>query len=162
MYLHSYTKALKRYDPDLYAGHSRDGLPCVFRRTKRYEPVCEFDGVMLLSLIADKELVLALTDNWQGSGKPREWGIDHVLRRVRETDVLANERFFDQLDESNEKIDQAKKRSFRNEMEGFWSYERRRFAKATDDILTHSLSHDEPKKRLKEKSIKNGNNQSNE
>ncbi len=158
LFLNSYTRALKRYDQDLYAGLSKDGLACVFRKTKRFEPVVECAEYKLFNLRESKELVLALTDTWQGSGKPRAWGIDHVLRRVRETDILANERFFDQLDESNDLVDQAKKRSIRNEMEGFWSYERRRFAKATDGILTHSLSHDEPKKRIKDRSIRNGNN----
>jgi hypothetical protein len=64
---------------------------------------------------------------------------------------------FDELDEQNEAVDKSKKRALRNEIEAFWSHERRRFAKATDHILTHSLSKDEPKKRLKDRSIKNGN-----
>lgn len=159
MFLRSYTKALRSYDRDLFAGRTMDGLPCVFRKTKRFVPVFEWDGGKMLTLTEDKQFVIALTDNWTATGKPRDWGIDFVLNRIKEIDALANERFFEEMDQANAKIDESKKRSLRNEMEGFWSYERRRFAKATDDILTHSLSKDEPKKRLKDRSIKNGNHQ---
>lgn len=153
----AYTRALKNYDRDLFAGRTKDGVACVFRKSKRYEPVCELDGIPLSVLIDDYQLVFPLTDTWTMKGKPRDWGIDTVVGRVRECDALANKRFFEEMDEKNEKVEQIKRKDLRNEMEAFWIDERRRFAKATDDILTHSLSKDEPKKRLKDRSIKNGN-----
>ena len=152
----SYTRALKQYDRDLYAGRSKDGLPCVFRRSKRYEVVGEWDDFKLLNLREDKQFIFALTDNWLASGKPRDWGIDFVLQKIKSIDALANERFLEEIDAENERIEKSRARSLKNEMEAFWSHERRRFAKATDGILTHSLSKDEPKKRLKDRSIKNG------
>lgn len=157
LYLKSYTRALKRYDGDLFAGRNREGLPCVFRRVKRFVPVCEDDGFRLLNLVEGAQFVFALTDNWSSLGNPRDWGIDYVLQKVKECDALANERFFEELDAKNEAVDQEKARSLRNEMEGFWAYERRRFAKTMDENvgLTHSLSKDEPRKRLKDRSIKN-------
>lgn len=157
VYLHSYTRALRRYDRDLFAGRTKDGAICVFRKVKRFVPVCESEGFRLLSLIEDKQLVFALTDNWVLSGQPRDWGVDDVLDRVKKLDSWANERFFEELDAENEKVDESRKRHFRNEAEAFWSDNRRAFAKATDDILVHSLSKDEPRKRLKDRSIKNGN-----
>lgn len=158
VFIKSYTKALRSYDRELFAGRTKDGVACVFRRHKRYVPVCEFNGQPLMSLYEDKQFVFALTDNWTAKGNPRDWGIDFVLNRIKEIDVLANERLIDELDAQNEKVDKSRQRGLRNEMEAFWSHERRRFAKATDDILTHSLSKDEPKKRLKDRSIRNGNN----
>ena len=155
MFLSSYTRALKRYDSDLYAGRTKDGLPCVFRKFKCYEFVCEWEGNILLNLKDNRQFVFALTDNWTAMGKPRDWGIDFVLEKIKSVDALANERFFEEMDAHNEKVDNSKKRALKNEMEAFWSHERRRFAKATDDILTHSLSKDEPRKRLKDRSIKN-------
>jgi hypothetical protein len=68
--------------------------------------------------------------------------------------VRAFQKLFDEMDEANERLDQIKRKDLRNEMEGFWSYERRRFAKTFDDVLTHSMSHDEPRKRIKDRSIK--------
>ncbi len=156
VFLKSYTRALKRYDSDLFAGRTMDGAACVFRRTKRFEHVCEYRGEALLVLREDIQLVFALTDTWNMAGKPRDWGIDFVLNRVKEIDAVANAKIFEEMDLHNEKIDQSKKRHLKNEMEAFWSHERRRFAKATDDILTHSLSKNEKRKRLKDRSIKNG------
>ena len=155
MFLSSYTRALKRYDSDLFAGLTKDGLPCVFRKSKRVEYVCDLDDTKLFNLRDDRQFVFALTDNWTAGGRPRSWGIDFVLQKIKSVDALANARFFEEMDEANERIDKSRQRHIKNEMEAFWSHERRRFAKATDDILTHSLSKDEPKKRLKDRSIKN-------
>ncbi len=155
MFLSSYTRALKRYDSDLYAGRTKDGLPCVFRKHKCFEFVCEFEDSKLFNLMDNRQFVFALTDNWTTSGKPRDWGIDFVLEKIKSVDALANQRFFEEMDAHNERIEESKKRDLKNEMEAFWSHERRRFAKATDGILTHSLSKDEPRKRLKDRSIKN-------
>lgn len=154
MILSSYTRALKRYDSALYAGRTMDGLPCVFRKFKRFELVCDGEFTLFNLKKAD-QFVFALTDNWTAGGVPREWGIDFVIQKVQSIDALANKRLFEEMDEHNERVDESKKRGLKNEMEAFWSHERRRFAKATDHILTHSLSKDEPKKRLKDRSIKN-------
>lgn len=158
VFIKSYTKALKSYDRELFAGRTTDGVACVFRRHKRYVPVCELNGGSLHALIEGKQFIFALTDNWTARGVPRDWGVDFVLNRIKEIDSLANERMLDEMDAHNEKIDESNKRSLKNEMEAFWSHERRRFAKATDDILTHSLSKNETRKRLKDRSIKNGSN----
>lgn len=153
----AYTKALRSYDRDLFAGRSKDGVPCVFRKAKRYEPVWVTDEFRLYNLIVDKQFVFAITDNWMANGEPRDWGIDDVLNKVKKSDFLANKALFDEMDEANEQVERIKKKDLRNNIESFWIDERRRFAKATDDILTHSLSKDEPKRRLKDRSIKNGN-----
>ena len=160
MLLSSYTRALKRYDPDLFAGRTKDGVACVFRKVKRYFSVIEWDGGRLLDLRGDIQLIFAITDNWTMRGTPRAWGIDDVLGHVQKIDSLANARMFEEMDEQNENIDKSNRRALRGEIEGFMSYERRRFAKAFDEDLglTHSISKDEPKKRLKDRSIKNGTN----
>jgi len=155
LFLSSYTKALKRYDSDLYAGRTSDGLPCVFRKFKRFELVCEDENFKLFNLMKADQFVFALTDTWTSLGTPREWGIDFVLQKIKSIDALANQRLFDEMDAQNEKVDESRRRGMKNEMEAFWSHERRRFAKATDDILTHSLPKDEKRKRLKDRSIKN-------
>jgi hypothetical protein len=157
VFLHSYTKALRRYDRDLFVERTKDGALCVFRKVKRYKPVCVSEGFRLMNLTECKEFVFALTDNWTLSGRPVEWGIDRVISRLQQHDAWENERFFEELDRENEKVDESRRRALKNEAEAFWSDNRRAFQRATDDILTHSLSKDEPKKRLKDRSIKNGN-----
>lgn len=157
MFLESYTRALKSYDRDLFAGRNRDGMPCVFRKVKRWVTVCDDVDFRLANLTEDKQYIFAITDTWNMKGCPRSWGIDDVVGRVQKLDSLANKDFFEKMDAENERLDQIKKKDLRNEMEAFWSHERNRFARATNDILTHSLSKDEPKKRLRDRSIKNGN-----
>lgn len=154
-----YTRELKRYDRDLYAGRTKDGALCVFRKVKRYDLVCDEDTFKLYYLKEDKQLVLALTDNWALTGSPRQWGIDSVLNRIREMDLQANADFFDKLDQQNEKVDESNNRHFRNEAEAFFADNRKEFADAIDEKVgcIHSLSKDERRKRLKDRSIKNGN-----
>lgn len=154
-----YTKALKSYDRELFAARTKDGVLCVFRKSKRYEPVVVSDSFKILNLKEDKVLIFALTDTWTMGGVPRMWGVDSVLNRIKMIDTQANERFFEEMEEKNESVDKSSKRKFRNEAEAFWSDNRKEFIKAVDTTYgtTTSLSKDEPRKRLKDRSIKNGN-----
>ena len=157
IYLHSYTKALRRYDTDLFVDRTKDGVACVFRKVKRFVPVCVSEGFRLLNLISDRQFVFALTDNWTTKGKPVDWGIDDVLARVQQLDCWANQDFFEALDAENDKVDERNRRAMKNEMEAFWSDQRERVKRATSDILTHSLSKDNKRQILQDRSIKNGN-----
>lgn len=153
----SYNKAVKRYDRDLSCGFTKEGVLCVFRRKKQFIPVVVEDDFKLLNLVEGRELVFPLTDTWTMRGKKRDWGIDHVLNRLRDIDTQINENLLDDMDRANEKVDQARERDLLNEAEAFWSDQRKAFVKATDDILVHSLSKDEPHKRMRDRRIKNGN-----
>ncbi len=159
MFEASYTRVLKRHDKDLFAKRNQDGVMCVFRKNKRFEPVVVSQGFKLLNLVEGIQFIFSLTENWTLSTKPRQWGIDRVLERIREIDGWENERFFEEMDEHNERVDQSKRREFRNEAEAFFADNRREFAKGVDEIVgcTHTLSKDERRKRLKDRSIKNGN-----
>lgn len=157
-FLHSLTKVLKNYDRELFAGLTTDGVPCVFRRAKRWELVFESEDFSLSNLKEGKEYVFALTDTWTPKGTPRIWGFDTVLGRIQDLDAWARKDFFEKLDAENDKVDERKRRAIANEMEAFWDHEHSRFKKATGDVLTHSLSKDEPRKRLQDRSIKNVSN----
>lgn len=151
-----YTRAVKRYDRDLLCDFNLQRQLCIFRKTKRFVPVCVDEGFKFLNLVEAREYVFALTDNWSTSGRKRAWGVDFVLNRLREVDLQAQERFFEEMDAQEERVEESKRRSFKNEAEAWASDNRRAFQKATEDVLVHSLSKDEPKKRLKDRSIKNG------
>lgn len=153
----AYTRALKRYDKDLFCAHNIDHVLCVFRKVKRFVSVSESPGFKFLNLSVDKQYIFSLTEDWTLKTKPRTWGIDFVLNRLHEIDLQVHEHLLDEVESQNEKIDKSKERDFDNEMEAFWADNRKGFQKATDDILIHSLSKDEPRKRLKDRSIKNGN-----
>lgn len=150
----SYTRAVKSYERNLFCAPNLQGVLCIFRNSKRFVPVCVTDDFKLLNLVVDKQFVFALTDTWFPNGVPRVWGIDRVLDRLREHDLQARERFFEEMDAQNERVQKSKDRAISNELEAIASEYRRDFAKATNDILIHSLSKDEPRKRLKDRSIK--------
>lgn len=155
----SYTKALRLHDKDLFVGKNREGVLCVFRKAKRYEPVVVDEGLTILNLKSYVQYVFSLTENWTLATKPKDWGIDTVVNRIKMLDLWENERLVEEMDAANERVDEAEKRKFRNEAEAFLADNRREFAKAFDasyGTLT-SLSKDEPRKRLKDRSIKNGN-----
>lgn len=158
VYSHSYTKALRRYDRDLFVERTKDGVLCVFRKVKRFVPVCVSEGFKLMNLIECKQLVFALTDTWTVKGNPIDWGIDDVLGRIRKLDTWENKNFYEELDAENDKVDERNRRAMRNEIEAFWGHERDRFKDAFKDTLTHSMSKDNPRQILQDRSIKNGNN----
>lgn len=150
----AYTRAVKRYSSDLFCAPNNQGVLCIFRKIKRYVPAYVSDDFKLLNLIEDKQFVFSLTDTWSLNGQPRAWGIDQVVDRLREIDTWARERFFEEMEAQNERVQKSKDRAISNELEAIASESRREFAKATNDILIHSLSKDEPRKRLKDRSIK--------
>ncbi len=119
MLIDSYTRHLRKYDKDLYAGHTKDGVLCVLRRVKTYELVTEGDDFKLYDLKARTQFVIALTDNWKMSGRPIPWGIDKVVTKIKEMDTQSNELLFEELDRQNEKVEETKKRDFRNNAEAF-------------------------------------------
>lgn len=149
--LNAYTRVLKAHDKDLFCALNDIGIPCVFRRSKRFIPVVESDGFRLMDLIKDRQYVFALTSNWAAHGRVVHWGIDRVLDRVKECDSQVNEQILEDIEREEELEAKAKERHLRNEMEAFWSDQRSRFKEATKDILTHSLDKSEPTKRKKEK-----------
>lgn len=156
--LDSYTKALKRYDRDLFAGRTREGTPCVFRRVKRFVPVIESDDFRLMTLKESKDFVFALTDTWLATGQPRDWGIDHVLNRISEIDTQRHEDFIRKMDEANEKVDKSRARHLDNEAEAYLKDNRRQFVDEFEAIapMARSLPRIEKRKILRDRSIKNG------
>ncbi len=136
MFANSYTRAVKAYDPKLFVEQNDRGVLCVFRK--------ESSG---------KSYVFALTNTWGLNGKSIPWGIDRVVDRLRQIDRTLRDAV-EEADLLNEKVDQASARHVKNETEAFAKDFRRSFAKATDQILTHSLDKTETKRRIKDGRIK--------
>lgn len=157
--LRAYTRVLKSHDKDLFCDFNKIGIPCIWRRSKRFVEAVRTDSYKILDLIQDKQFVFALTENWTTQGRVVHWGIDRVLEKVKSIDGFHNEELLKEVEKSEEKVSAAKQRDLRNQMEGFWSDQRSRFKEATKDILTHSMDKSEPNKRKREKNrrFKDGN-----
>ena len=144
-----YNKTIKEYDRELYAHRDEDGLVSIMRKRSRYITY-DVDGTDLHVLTYSPDFIFAITDTWTKIGKPIPLGSDRVLNRLKEIDAWAKKDYLEQLDNQNEKVDESKQRDLRNNMEAMFSDGRKQFAKATNDILTHSLDKTEKKRRIKD------------
>lgn len=85
-------------------------------------------------------LIFSLTDSWQLSGRPVEWGVDVIINRIKAHDLWRDETIIDKLEAEHEEVKRSEKRARQNSVESFLLDFRRQFAKATDGINTGTLN----------------------
>lgn len=144
---------LKSYDYELYAQRNRDDILCIYRRRKREIVAAEWDGFKLLDFIDSPEFVFALTDTWKTNGTPREWGADYVLSRLREMDFWSDPEMFSKMERENDKINEIKRKDFRNETEAALLDNKRALQKSFGDINTANMSMREKRKEKQDKKL---------
>lgn len=145
----SLTRALKKYDSDLFADRS-DDLIGVYRRTIHWQSY-DYLGALLHFSRPSLDPVLFLTDNWKINGRPVEWGIEPIMDRIRELDCWNKDRFYEEFVAERERLSNNKKRAFKNEVKARAADMRKDFAKAVNDINTSSLG------KVDKRRIKDGN-----
>lgn len=84
------------------------------------------------------DLICSLTDDWTIKGKPVEWGLLPIRKKLRDMDQ-ATHSTLEEIEKELAKDKESKHRSFMNETEAFFSHNRRRFARDWNDINTSSL-----------------------
>ncbi len=132
------TKAIKRYDRELYAEKGVEDRIDIFRRTMVSVPY-DFGDFRIVAFKEEPYRVFCLTDNWRPWGKPVEWGIEPILAKIKASDLWQRDIVKD-VNKSNEKIDASEDRSKKNEIEAFVKDFRPQFARAFDDVNTANLS----------------------
>jgi hypothetical protein len=120
------TRHLKRHDSELYASRQPTGAIHVCRRNRSrpHEPY----------------FIFALTDTWQASGRPREWGIEPILNRIKALDLWRDQTVVDEIIADAEKQAESDGRAARNSIESFLLDFRKPFAKAFDGVNTSTLA----------------------
>ena len=93
--------------------------------------------------------IMSLTDNWTLSGKPREWGIDQVIARLREIDSWNRARMFEEMREGREKTSKTQEKDRINKHEAWLRDNKNIFKRAFNDINVSSIN-------SKEKEIEHG------
>ena len=156
-YLKTMTKFLKDIDPLLYCGRNKLGVPCLFRKGKKFELVFSDDDMTLFNLVENQEYIFALTHNFKTNGIPVEWGFDRIRSRVREIDAWENEKLFEEMDKKNEAVEQSRARDRMNQTEAYLADNHRLFQRAFNDINTSSLSKSDETRRKRDRSLKYGN-----
>lgn len=140
MWLERVTREVRKYDDQLYAQRSDDGVPCVFRKRKSVERH-EIGNCVILKVVDRPDLVFPLTDNWLFSGHSVEWGIEPILHKLRSCDQASRD-IFQEMNKHNERVDESRKKDFSNKIEA-WAYDARKaFAKSTDHINTSQIKND--------------------
>lgn len=120
------TRAVSGYDKDLFAKREGNGAIHIYRKTNRPADPTWF--------------VFALTDTWTVHGKPREWGIEVVVNRLKAHDLWKDETIVDRINAETAKLEQSAERERQNTVESFLKEFRRSFARATDGINTSGLA----------------------
>lgn len=133
------TKHLRAHDSELYCRrHPGSGVYCVYRKAVRWEDYLWEGGILRFSR-PSKNLCFALTDTWQITGKPIDWGIEPVLERAKETHFSRNEERIEELIRSYQRAEESRARQLSNEAECFLTDFRRQFARTFNDINTSTL-----------------------
>jgi hypothetical protein len=130
------TSYIRRFDPLLSCERSGDGKLCIYRKDQRIESY-DVDGVVIHFVRPAPYLVFALTDNWNIHGNRVDWGIEPIMKRLKECDLWSR----DLAKESMESIEKAKAsddRAAENHIESYLKDIRKSFARATDDIVVGS------------------------
>lgn len=142
------TKHLKGWDRDLFASRMEDGSIHISRYHTYWVPF-EFDEKKFLYAKQCPVFVIALTDNWLVTGKPVDWGIEPLMRKIMEMDQWRDDSMYDNLVKDRERKEENRKREFRNNVKALAYDLRTEFAKATNDINTSLLAKTD-KRRLKD------------
>ena len=141
------TKELKLHDRKLYCKRGIEGKLCIFRESHRTESY-DLNGHILTSVRPAPHLIMALTHNWQVSGRSVPWGTIPIIARLKEMDLWNRDLAAEYIEGSERNI-QQKRREFSSKTEDFLKDSRRAFAKDWNGINTANIKQDNRK--LKEK-----------
>lgn len=166
------TSHLKRFDPDLFTvrqwnterdenGNIIGYVPRldVVRKSVGYE-LHEFDlngvRINLISSRPEQQYVFTVSDNWSIKGKFREWGIDFILNKLRESDFWSREAdIFRELEELERKSEETKRKDFRNMNEAFLSDAHSEFKRTFKDVNVSNIKgRDKEKMKQRERKLK--------
>lgn len=145
---------IKSYDSALYAKRAFRDIICVYRKSYRSYLAYHDEDFKLYDLMLSPQFVFALTDNWKTSGAPRDWGSEVILNRLRLMDAWEDQKILEKMDKENEKLQESRKRDFRNKTEDFLYEKHSQIKKSWNEVNTSTLGKDDPRKRKRDKKMK--------
>lgn len=144
---------VKRFDSKLYCEKNEEGKPCIYRKSHRVETY-DVDGVTIDFIRPSPHFVFSLTDTWNLNGEVVDRGLEQIRDRLISID-LWNRDLAKEIEERDEKNRESRERSLDNHIESYLLDHRKEFARASNDVLTHSMSKTDRRKK-DERKIKNG------
>lgn len=146
------TREIQVLDRELFCRKNEElGRYEIYRHAKRYRTVHLDENTALSYSMDFPQLIICLTDNWSASGKPVDWGILPVVKRLQEIDAWNRAEYLKELETQEEKKKEAGMREFRNETEAFLKEFRPQFSRAFNDVNTANM------KKIDKRRIKDGN-----
>lgn len=135
------TREIQKHDRDLFCRKDPRGVLQILRKNTITRSVWVDDKTVITYPVSAPSFIVALTDTWTAMGKPVEWGLEPIMRKLRAIDDWQNpESENNKMLAQNEKVDQSHDRDRYNKMEAFCYDWRSQFKKATSDINTSNLA----------------------
>lgn len=145
------THHIKSHDHKLYCGKHETGVLCIFRESQRTETY-DIDGDVIHFIRPAPHFVSALTHDWSLKGRPVDWGILPIMKRLDDLDLWKRD-LVGEIEKNDSKKKEAEKRDLQNKSEDFLSDYRSTFKKAFADVNVSSLEKTD-KRRVHEKRVK--------
>lgn len=140
------TRTIKSKDNKLFCAKNAEGKLCVYREGFRLERYVMDDESTLYFSRPDHHLVMALTDTWNLKGRAVDWGLEPIMARIDSLDLWRRD-MVKEIELNDLKHAASCERHLKNETEAFLKDFRPQFAKATDEVVTGSLSKTDPRKK---------------
>lgn len=131
-------KEVRQYDRDLYCikGDSHHVIMRKAYRAKKYD----VEGVTLICFERRDEPVFHLTDNWQVNGRPADWGIEPIMRRLRYADSRNEQAFIWEKDKLDEKFEKSRLKDRKNMFESLAYEVQPVYKKIREEVNLSSLN----------------------
>ena len=139
MKLRQVSRLLKRYDPDLFPKRHLDGTLGIMRKRRGWD-FYRYDAGYTFWFAKDwDDLVIPVTDNWNVSGKPVDWGIEPIYWQMQKQDAWRDDGDYDRFCAQRAREKKDSDRRFKNEVRAIAYDLRKEFAQATNDINTSRI-----------------------
>jgi len=132
-------KVIKGHDSELFAKRVAERI-IVYRNAYRWGKPYKIDTGFLRSLEFTPQFVLALTDDWQFNGKPRDWGWEPIRKRLKDMDWWENEQFLEELEAEEKAIEESKNKDVKNNIESFMYDQHSSIKKSWSDVNTANMT----------------------
>lgn len=130
----TYNRSVRNHDPLLFVKRDNAGT-CHLYRKKKVVDHFKYGDITYAHFKEVDDYIISLTDNWWHDGKPVEWGLEPLMRKIHQMDSWTNVNGFENFVKSRERAEQDKERMKRNEIRAHAADLRKDFAKATNDIV---------------------------
>lgn len=139
-------QTIKMHDPLLFLNKNYKGELQVMRESFKMVPH-DIDGKTVLVKMPNHHYIMSLTEDWTGKTRPVDWGLEPIIKRIKEIDDWGSESSFERLLKENAKRDEIKSKRFASLTEDAVKEWRKDFKKHTSDILTHSVEKKDPRQK---------------